>query len=116
MKHPLALDHSRRTDVFDEAMKIEKNLIQLPPLRLGPSLGRTLPVDSSGGREVFRVFAELNRKLSHGNVKGMLMKGRFHERPGLKRKRLKSKSWRRRFMDGFSAVVDRVQQMRKQGW
>jgi Ribosomal protein S21 len=41
---------------------------------------------------------------------------RFHERPGLKRKRLKSERWRARFKRNFKAICGRVGDFTKQGW
>jgi hypothetical protein len=41
---------------------------------------------------------------------------RFHERPGLKRKRLRRERWRKRFKEGFVATIKRVKELRKQGW
>ena len=41
---------------------------------------------------------------------------RFHERGGLKRKRLRRERWRRRFMEGFKGTVGRVKGLRNQGW
>lgn len=59
---------------------------------------------------------KLNRLLLENNVKSDLRNQRFYERPGLRRKRLKSERWRRRFKDMFHNIVRRVDAMRKQGW
>ena len=44
------------------------------------------------------------------------MRQRFHEREGLKRKRLRNERWRRRFKEGFQRAVGRVVGMKRQGW
>ena len=41
---------------------------------------------------------------------------RFHERPGLKRKRLASKRWRTSFKAKFTGAINRVNDLRAQGW
>ncbi|KAK3940275.1 hypothetical protein QBC46DRAFT_385739 [Diplogelasinospora grovesii] len=83
-------------------------------LRLRPSTGRTVHV--SGHVDVARSFTLLERVVRQNKVRNDLFRQRFHERPGLKRKRLKSERWVRRFKDGFRATVSRVMELRKQGW
>lgn len=41
---------------------------------------------------------------------------RYHERPGMKRKRLERERWRKFFKEGFRAAVGRVKEMRRKGW
>jgi len=41
---------------------------------------------------------------------------RFHERPGLKRKRLRKERWRKRFKETFKGICERVKFLGKQGW
>jgi len=65
---------------------------------------------------VGRAFSLLGRYCSFNKVKTDWVTQRFHERPGLKRKRLKRVRWRRRFMDGFKAAVTKVKELKKQGW
>lgn len=87
-----------------------------PPeeMRLRPSTGRT--VYRTGNVDVARSFQVLNRLVKVNKVKQDLQKQRFHERPGLKRKRQKSERWRKRFHHGFRAMVHRVVELRNQGW
>jgi len=88
------------------------------PLRtkLGPSLGRTVQVNEAKGVDVGRAFRTLNILCARNKVKADFQTQRFHERPGLKRKRLKSQRWRRAFKEGFKGMVSQVVAMRRQGW
>ena len=54
--------------------------------------------------------------VSRNRIKADFNRQRFHERAGLKRKRLKSERWRRRFRIGFESVVKRVDALRRKGW
>ncbi len=78
-----------------------------------PSLGRTVPVTSAG---VARALQVLAREVRDNNVRADQKRQRFHERAGLKRKRLKSERWRKRFRVAFKATVQKVQEMRRKGW
>ncbi|OJD28739.1 ribosomal protein s21 protein [Diplodia corticola] len=96
----------------------QKSLVEPPDPatlpRLGPTIGRSVTirdnVDLAKGLRNLDVICARNR------VRGDFNKQRFHERPGLKRKRLASERWRKRFMDGFKATVSRVQYLKRQGW
>lgn len=81
-----------------------------------PSLGRTVEVELEKGFDVARALRQLGTSIRVNRVIADQRKQRFHERPGLKRKRLKSERWRRRFREGFLAVVQKVKDMRKKGW
>lgn len=87
-----------------------------PSLKLGPSVGRTIAVDGSKGMDVGRAFRSLEMACARNAVRRDFQRQRFHERPGLKRKRLHSERWRRRFKEGFRGVVRMVNRMKKQGW
>ncbi|MCJ1234354.1 hypothetical protein MMC14_002315 [Varicellaria rhodocarpa] len=87
-----------------------------PPIRLDAFVGRSEEVDSSRGNDLARKLRLLEIKLSLNRVRADFNAQRFHERAGLKRKRLKSQRWRKRFKEGFKAVVKKVQDMRKRGW
>lgn len=54
--------------------------------------------------------------MGRNRVKYDFNKQRFHERPGLKRKRLASERWRARFKKGFSHVTARVSELTRKGW
>lgn len=87
-----------------------------PRLRLGPSIGRSVPIDPERGVDLGRGFRVLEINCQRNQVRGDFMRQRFHERPGLKRKRLHSLRWRKRFKEGFRAVVGKVEDMRRRGW
>ncbi|KAG6993896.1 hypothetical protein G7Y79_00049g084560 [Physcia stellaris] len=78
-----------------------------------PSLGRTVNVTTAG---VARALQVLAREVRDNNVRADQKRQRFHERAGLKRKRLKSERWRKRFQIAFRATVQKVQEMRRKGW
>ncbi|KAL8758092.1 MAG: hypothetical protein Q9184_004036 [Pyrenodesmia sp. 2 TL-2023] len=70
-----------------------------------PSLGRAIEVFPDRGMDLGRALKNLEVECALNNVRKDAIRQRFHERPGLKRKRLKSERWRRRFKIGFRAVV-----------
>ena len=78
-----------------------------------PSLGRTVEVKASG---VAAALQTLEAECRRNNIRVDQKRQRFHERPGLKRKRLKSERWRKRFKIAFKANVQKVQEMRRKGW
>ncbi|EHA47013.1 hypothetical protein MGG_10140 [Pyricularia oryzae 70-15] len=82
--------------------------------RLRPVLGRTVP--TTPNVDAAKAFQLLQLLVRRNNVAGDFHRQRFHERGGLKRKRLKSQRWRARFKTSFVATVKRVQQLVKQGW
>jgi len=85
------------------------------PLKLGPSTGRSITIGATG-IDVGRGFRLLEQACARNKIKSDANKQRFHERGGLKRKRLRRERWRRKFMDGFKATVGRVKQLKHQGW
>lgn len=101
-----------------------QDLIQHPSLaqesaadikyRLRPSIGRTVHLD--GRVDLARGLGLLNTKVRVNKIAQDVAKQRFHERPGMKRKRLRSERWRARFKDGFKATCSRVQELARQGW
>ena len=78
-----------------------------------PSLGRTVEVTERG---VAVALQQLEAECRRNNLRVDQKRQRFHERPGMKRKRLKSERWRKRFKIAFKATVQKVQDMRKKGW
>ncbi|QIX01214.1 hypothetical protein AMS68_006731 [Peltaster fructicola] len=90
--------------------------LQQAPFKLGPMLGRTIQVDESRGRDVGAAFRMLGALTRRNSIARDSMAQRFHERPGLKRKRLKSQRYRARFKAAFQDMVTRVHTMRKMGW
>lgn len=90
--------------------------IEPPPMRLSPSIGRTVDIDSQRNMDVGKSFRRLEILCARNRIRSDFAKQRFHERPGLKRKRLKSERWRRRFKVAFKATVARVKELRSKGW
>jgi hypothetical protein len=83
-------------------------------MRLTPQIGRTVTLGA--GVDLFRGIRLLEQSCRRNSVKADFNKQRFHERPGLKRKRLKSQRWRKNFMIAFKSTVNRVKRLRAQGW
>jgi len=80
-------------------------------IRCVPQTGRTIHVY---GRELEWALKKLD--MESRKVKNKMHMQRFHERPGLRKKRLRSQRWIRRFKTGFVATVGRVQKLVQQGW
>ena len=90
--------------------------VERPPMKLGPTLGRTVYVDPARGVDVGRAFRQMETMCARNKIRRDSIRQRFHERPGLKRKRLKSERWRRRFKEAFKETIHMVQKMKNQGW
>lgn len=84
-------------------------------MRLNASTGRTIEVGALG-IDIARGIKLLEMSCSRNRVRADANKQRFHERAGLKRKRLGRERWRRRFAEGFKGVVGRVKELKRQGW
>lgn len=84
--------------------------------RLGPEYGRTVHLDVARGRDIVRGIAMMGGMLARNKVKNDFNRQRFHERPGLKRKRLNSERWRARFKFGFKKLTARVTELTRKGW
>ena len=87
-----------------------------PPVRLDAFVGRTEDVDPAKGVDLGTGLRRLDIKIAINSIKKDVFRQRFHERAGMKRKRLKSTRWRKRFKEGFRAVVAKVEDMRRRGW
>lgn len=85
-------------------------------IRSRPTVGRTIEVYQEGGQHVAGALKKLDILCSVNRIRSDQSRQRFHERPGLKRKRLKSERWRRLFKASFKMTVARVQEMRRKGW
>ena len=57
----------------------------------------------------------LQRLVAENKVKSDAHRQKFHERKGLKKKRLRSERFRKRFKEGFKKMVGVVLDMRRQG-
>jgi small subunit ribosomal protein MRP21 len=84
--------------------------------RLNPAFGRTVDLKPETGRDLVRGINMLGSLMARNKVKADFMKQKFHERPGLKRKRLNSERWRARFRKGFQEVTGRVSELTRKGW
>ncbi|KAL5388228.1 hypothetical protein DPSP01_003216 [Paraphaeosphaeria sporulosa] len=84
--------------------------------RLNPAFGRTVDLRPEAGRDLVRGITMLSSLVSRNKIRHDMMKQRFHERPGLKRKRLKSERWRTLFKKGFQEVTGRVSELTRKGW
>lgn len=96
----------------------QKSLVEPPDPstlpRLGPMVGRSIAIRDN--MDLAKGLRQLDITCARNRVRGDFNKQKFHERPGLKKKRLASERWRKRFMDGFKATVQRVQYLKRQGW
>ena len=84
--------------------------------RLNPAYGRTVGLEPKKGRDIVRGLIMLSSMMARNKVRSDMNKQRFHERPGLKRKRLKSERWRARFKVAFQETCARVTELKKKGW
>jgi small subunit ribosomal protein MRP21 len=84
--------------------------------RLNPTYGRAVELDASKGRDIVRGIGMLGSLMARNKVRHDMMKQRFHERGGLKRKRLASERWRARFKTGFRDLTARVSELTRKGW
>ncbi|KAI1109540.1 hypothetical protein F5Y14DRAFT_23184 [Nemania sp. NC0429] len=83
-------------------------------LRTVPRTGRTVHVKANV--DVARSFKLLAMQVAANSMRKDFRQQRFHERPGLKRKRLRSERWQARFKKGFRATCARVRELTTQGW
>ncbi|TQS37719.1 hypothetical protein Golomagni_01797 [Golovinomyces magnicellulatus] len=96
------------------SMDVTKPKVSRQLLSLSPSSGRGVFVTEK--TNLIKAFRQVETSCNRNRVRRDANGQRFHERPGLKRKRLKSQRWRERFRDGFKATLERVQELRSQGW
>ncbi|KAF1960604.1 hypothetical protein CC80DRAFT_488901 [Byssothecium circinans] len=111
MPHGLAANVGQPAAKEVEIPESEKNYP-----RLNASYGRMVELDQSKGRDLVRGISMLGSLMARNKVRADFMKQRYHERPGLKRKRLKSQRWRARFKKGFRDVTARVSELTRKGW
>ncbi|KAK3390103.1 hypothetical protein B0H63DRAFT_107286 [Podospora didyma] len=81
--------------------------------RLRPSTGRTVNVERLGPAAA---LVSLDRLVKSNFVKVDEISQRFHERKALKTKRQRRERWRKRFKMGMKSTINRVMELRKQGW
>ena len=118
-----SMDFPRPADPQGNPSASLLNNIRLKPavrakrtIRSRPTVGRTIEVYQEGGQHVAGALKKLDILCSVNRIRSDQSRQRFHERPGLKRKRLKSERWRRLFKASFKMTVARVQEMRRKGW
>ncbi|KAL7276295.1 hypothetical protein RUND412_000709 [Rhizina undulata] len=98
-----------------------RNALNIPPPmsaadseripRIGPSAGRSVAVTG----DLAQAFTRLRYIVTSNNVKYDERRQKFHERPGMKRKRLRSERHRKRFKAGFKRMIKVVLEMKKKG-
>lgn len=107
-----------RPDVTDIMRNVNETVAAPPapkePMRLVPSTGRTIPVGTNV--DIGRALRLLEQSCARNKVRSDFTRQRFHERGGLKRKRLRRERWKKKFMTGFKQYIDRVKLLKKQGW
>lgn len=96
--------------------KVEVKLAYKLPMRLDFTVGRMVKVNAARNMDVGRAFRALDGLVKRNRIKAEFMRQRFHERPGLKRKRIKRERWRKHFKEGFKGMIALVKKMKKQGW
>jgi hypothetical protein len=86
-------------------------------LSLAPSDAYTTRVRSSlGSNAITMALRRVKRLVVESEVRKKLFSERSHERPGLKRKRLKMVRWRKRFAADFKKICTRANKLAAQGW
>ncbi|KAK7539753.1 mitochondrial 37S ribosomal protein bS21m [Phyllosticta citribraziliensis] len=99
------------------AADVKHSLMEPPDVdnlpRLGPSYGRTVAVYDT---DLPGALRRMDMRVNSNGIRKAYHSQKFHERPGLKRKRLASARWRNRFMQGFKATVQTVKHLKRQGW
>ncbi|OJJ58724.1 hypothetical protein ASPSYDRAFT_89461 [Aspergillus sydowii CBS 593.65] len=85
-------------------------------LKLGPVLGREIPVAPERGRDLESSIKRLDRLLRDNNVRNQWIAQKHHVRRGQMKKNLRMTRWRKLFKYSFSHMVNKIQRMRRQGW
>lgn len=85
-------------------------------IHLSARTGRTLKVENKLPMDLGTKMRQLEMLVSRNKIRRDFNQQKFHERGGLKRKRLASQRWRKNFKDGFVRAVTRVQDLRRKGW
>ncbi|KAH8728979.1 hypothetical protein GQ44DRAFT_723890 [Phaeosphaeriaceae sp. PMI808] len=105
---------NKPTEAANLAAQQEEAFANYP--RLNPTYGRVVELDPSRGRDLVRGISMLGSLMARNKIRQEVMKQRFHERGGLKRKRLNSERWRARFKKGFTHITARVSELTGKGW
>ncbi|KAK5625369.1 hypothetical protein RRF57_001085 [Xylaria bambusicola] len=114
----LAQDFASDLDITDlQSSKQSRLTAPIAPrsqVRLVPRTGRTVHVGSNV--DTARSFKLLAVQVGQNKLRREFQQQKFHERPGKKRKRLRSERFRTRFRNGFKATISRVRELTAQGW
>lgn len=91
-----------------------------PKVRTEAVTGRTIFVKSSFGTNTAptgpQAINSLNSLVRKQGIKQKFNYQKFHERRGMKKKRLRMERWRKQFKTGFRETVKRVMELKRQGW
>ncbi|KAL2204622.1 hypothetical protein CC79DRAFT_914588 [Sarocladium strictum] len=94
--------------------------LERPKVRAAIATGRTVFVKNFTGPNAASsapvAINVLNKLVAQQGVRAKFNYQRFHERRGMKKKRLKMVRWRKQFKAGFRATVKRVMELKRQGW
>lgn len=94
--------------------------LERPKVRAATATGRTVFVKNFTGPNAASsapvAINILNKLVQQQGVRAKFNYQRFHERRGMKKKRLKMVRWRKQFKAGFRATVKRVMELKRQGW
>ncbi|KAH8172254.1 ribosomal protein s21 domain-containing protein [Sarocladium implicatum] len=96
------------------------NPLDRPKVRTEAVTGRTIFVKNSFGPNTAptgpQAINSLNMLVKKQGIKSKFHYQRFHERRGMKKKRLRMERWRKQFKAGFRETVKRVMELKRQGW
>ncbi|KAF7857926.1 hypothetical protein EAF04_009283 [Stromatinia cepivora] len=98
----------------ETASMVAPPLLPRTEMRLSPRTGRTIDIKSN--IDLSRGIRMLEASCALNKVRNDQTHQRFHERGGMKRKRLRRQRWRNNFMEGFKGIVGRVKELKNQGW
>ncbi|KAG6006839.1 hypothetical protein E4U21_006646 [Claviceps maximensis] len=97
-----------------------QNPLDRPNVRTKAVVGRTVFIKDRLAQQsaptATVAIRVLDRLCRDQKIKNKYHSQKFHERKGLKKKRLTSQRWRARFKTGFKAAVNRVLELKRQGW
>jgi ribosomal protein S21 len=104
------------TSAVLEPARPKPRLITELDIHVKPRTGRSVVVDPKKADDLGAKLRSLEYLCVRNRVKADFNMQKFHERPGLKRKRLASQRWRRNFRGRLNGVISRVNDLRVQGW
>ncbi|RCI09881.1 hypothetical protein L249_3876, partial [Ophiocordyceps polyrhachis-furcata BCC 54312] len=113
--------HHAVEEIYRESVSVVVDPRQMPKIHTKAVTGRTIFIiprrsGPNTAPTVSSAFRAMNRLVREQKLRQKFHSQKVHLRPGMKRKILKSKRWRARFMEGFRAVASRAQELKRQGW